>query len=239
MLKQIVRRVLGTAGLGIVRLRDPYLEIARLLGADSVRTVVDGGAYRGVTVLRSHELFRAATIHAFEPQQESFERLRSTVGQLDRVRLHAMALSDTNGEHAFFVNETAYTSSLLPARTSAMREVDRRTVPVRTLDTVMAEVGVSTVDVIKLDLQGHELAALRGAEHTLASCRALLVEVNFRQRYEGACSFEELAGFLGQRDFGLFRLYEIAAAADTGWAHADALFLRPRPPPDLQKSRDS
>ena len=71
------------------------------------------------------------------------------------------------------------------------------------------------------------LPALRGAEHALATCRKVLVEVNFRRRYEGACSFEELTGFLGARDFGLYRLYDINQAADTGWAHADALFVRP------------
>jgi FkbM family methyltransferase len=222
--------VLGAAGLGIVRVRDPYLEIARLLGASSVRNVVDGGAYRGTTVLRSHQLFPAATIHAFEPQRESFDMLRQRVGHLEQVRLHPMALSDSDGEHPFFVNETAYTSSLLRAQTEAMRQVDQRMVAVRTLDSVMAALGDPAVDVIKLDLQGHELKALQGAVHTLAGCRALLVEVNFRCRYEDACSFEELAGFLGQHDFGLYRLYEIAAAADTGWAHADALFLHPRAP---------
>lgn len=228
MFKRVVRRVLGAAGLGVVRLRDPYVEIARLLGADTVRNVVDGGAYRGVTVLRSHELFPAATIHAFEPQRESFDALRQRVGHLDYVRLHPMALSDVDGEHPFFVNETAYTSSLLRAQTQAMRQVDQRMVATRTLDSVMAALGDPAVDVIKLDLQGHELVALRGAAHTLSRCRALLVEVNFRCRYEGACSFEELSGFLGQHNFGLYRLYEIAVAADTGWAHADALFLHPR-----------
>src|SRR5699024_1466620 len=144
--------------------------------------------------------------------------------------LHPVALSDADGEGAFFVNDMAYTSSLLPARTSARQELDRRVVPVRTLDSFMAETGDPPRDAIRLALQGHELAALRGARRALGQCRALLVEVNFRQRYEGACSFEELAGFLGEHGFGLYRLYAIAAAADTGWAHADALFLRPRPP---------
>lgn len=231
MLKQLVHRVLGAAGLGIVRVRDPYREMAHALGAGSVHHVVDGGAYRGSTVLRFREVFPDASIHAFEPQQESFAALCERVGGLDRVYLHRIALSDGGGERTFFVNEAAYTSSLLPARTRAMREVGQRTVETRTLDSMMSASGSPVVDAIKLDLQGHELAALRGAERTLARCRALLVEVNFRHRYDGACSFEELAGFLGRHDFGLFRLYEIAASADTGWAHADALFLRPRPEP--------
>jgi FkbM family methyltransferase len=228
VLKQLVNRVLGAAGLGIVRVRDPYREMAQALGADSVHHVVDGGAYRGTTVLRLREVFPGATIHAFEPQQESFDFLRERVGGLDRVNLHRTALSDCNGERTFFVNEAAYTSSLLPARTRAMRQVGQRVVETRTLDAMMSAAGNPIVDAIKLDLQGHELAALRGAERVLEHCRALLVEVNFRHRYVGACSFEELAGFLGQHDFGMFRLYDIAACADTGWAHADALFLKPR-----------
>ena len=227
MLKRIVRGVLGTVGLGIVRLRDPYLEIARIVGADTVRTFVDGGAFHGHTVQHAHELFPEAIVHAFEPQHESFEILTRNVGRLDRVRLHEAALSDADGEAAFFVDEVPYMSSLLAGRMATLSQVERRKVAVRTIDSAMAEESAAPVDVIKLDLQGHELTALRGAERALTSCRALLVEVNFRRRYEGACTFEELTGFLGARDFGLYRLYDINPAADTGWAHADALFVRP------------
>ena len=227
MLKQIIRNALGVAGLGIVRLRDPYVEIARLLGATSVRTIIDGGAFHGTTVRHAHAIFPEAVIHAFEPQRESFEALTRNAGTLDRVRLHAAALSDFDGEQTFFVDAVPYMSSLLAGHSTALHQVEQRKVAVRTIDAVIAEEHAAPVDAMKLDLQGHELAALRGAERALTTCRAVLVEVNFRRRYEGACSFEELTGFLGARDFGLYRLYDINQAADTGWAHADALFVRP------------
>ena len=53
-------------------------------------------------------------------------------------------------------------------------------VEARTLDSVLAETGDPHVDVLKIDVEGAELALLRGAEHTLGDRRlfAVLVEVH-------------------------------------------------------------
>ena len=52
-------------------------------------------------------------------------------------------------------------------------------VPVRTLDGWAEEVGLTRLDVLKLDVEGAEPAVLRGARRTLARlCPALVVECN-------------------------------------------------------------
>jgi hypothetical protein len=48
-------------------------------------------------------------------------------------------------------------------------------VPVRRLDDVLDELGILRVDVIKLDIEGAEWIALRGAVNTLARCRPTLI----------------------------------------------------------------
>ncbi|HET6631279.1 MAG TPA: FkbM family methyltransferase [Rhodanobacteraceae bacterium] len=224
--KKFVHRTLRHAGLGVVRVRDPYVDMARLAGPGAVATAIDGGAYRGIATDRLRAVFPGVQVHAFEPQRESFADLCLRFANQPDVHLHDCALSDSDGEQPFFVNDVAYTSSLLAPSTPAMHTIEKRRVRTRRLDDVLAEAGGAPVDVIKLDLQGNELTALHGGQQALASCRALLTEVNFRPRYAGACSFETLAAFVDRFGLHLYRFYDICNSDDQGWLQADALFVR-------------
>ena len=79
---------------------------------------------------------------------------------------------------------------------------------------------------LKLDLQGTELAALRGASTLLPQVWAAVVEVNFVPRYEGRSRFPDIASLMENAGLPLFRLYEIHFARNGRWQFADALFLR-------------
>ena len=55
----------------------------------------------------------------------------------------------------------------------------------RTLDEIAEKVGLTTVDLLKIDAQGYELEILRGAEALLPHVMTLLFEVTFYRQYEG------------------------------------------------------
>ena len=87
-------------------------------------------------------------------------------------------------------------------------EFSQRDVPVRRLDEILPELGIDRVDCLKMDLEGHELFALRGLAGYLAAhkVKALCFEfgsgnVNSRTFFR---DFWELLTPLG------FRLYRIA-----------------------------
>jgi hypothetical protein len=83
-------------------------------------------------------------------------------------------------------------------------------VPVVALDAWVADAGVETVDFLKLDLQGYELEAMKGADRLLRECvRAVYSEAQLVELYEGAAQFSDLDLFLRARSFVLFRIQEI------------------------------
>lgn len=122
----------------------------------------DCGAYIGSTVRKviaaTDGRFRA--IHAFEPDRKSFAELEKLNAlRMPGVVLHNAAVGDTSGHIRFL--ETGTMGSHVDE--SAGNSGDT---PVVRLDDVMDE-----VTFIKMDLEGFEQRALRGAERLLRACR--------------------------------------------------------------------
>src|SRR5262249_49339909 len=74
-------------------------------------------------------------------------------------------------------------------------------VAVRSIDSLLEEHGISSVDLIKMDVEGSEYRALRGAANTLERCRpSLLIELNEEALRGCQSSTEQVKSFL--RDLG-------------------------------------
>ena len=83
-----------------------------------------------------------------------------------------------------------------------MQEVAQFPLRVLRLDDYRLDKQLPWPDLIKLDIQGYELEALRGGPECLTSAKAIVVEVSFIKYYEGQCLFHDLVTYL--TEFGLF-----------------------------------
>jgi len=222
-----IHRTMRLLGLHLQRWRDPYEVTAKFLQECPPQHIIDGGAYHGSATRRLLKLFPQARIHAFEPQTETFGELKRSLVDEPRVSLYPLALSDRCGMSQLHVNREAFTTSLLPtAQPLAMHPIGEQTVQTTTLDAWTTEHDIEAVGFLKLDLQGHELAALRGAEQMLRNTMVVLTEVNFQKRYQGSCLFHEVASFLYKHGLVLHSLFEVIPGGDGSWSLADALFAR-------------
>jgi FkbM family methyltransferase len=135
-------------------------------------TVVDAGAHVGVfTVLAAP---RCAHVVAFEPDPYNFRALRANAGQLASVRLVDKALSESVGTTTFYVTPSTIGSSMIERAGGEPRQVETTTV-----DAELAGREIRSL-VVKLNIEGAELAALEGARETLARASdvTMFVEVN-------------------------------------------------------------
>jgi FkbM family methyltransferase len=124
--------------------------------------VVDIGAHLGY--LTQLAAARGAHVWAFEPNAETRELLERGLrrGGLEaRVTVMGCALSDEPGTRRLFVSGGGDTSSLFD-HTGAERAVE---ITCRRGDDVLGDV---KIDVLKLDVEGGEVAALKGLEATLS-----------------------------------------------------------------------
>jgi FkbM family methyltransferase len=223
----LMHRMLQRLGLDVICWRDPFIDAARLLRGREVRQVIDGGAYHGQMTTLLMKAFPQATVHCFEPQPEPFAFLERVFADEGRVQLWNCALSERNGEATLHVNADAMTTSLLPTlQPEVMRPVSTHLTATVRLDDWARGHNVERIDFLKLDLQGNELGALRGATDLLdRGVKGILIECNFRQRYQEGCLHYEAARFLQERRFRFYRFYAVIVDPDGAWRQADALFL--------------
>ena len=175
LLKPLIRRHRNRRNLRLgLESRDPFV-ITRELVGPGARIVFDVGAHEGLAAKRYRELFPEATIHCFEPYPDSFEKLGRAVGGLGGIELHAFALAATEGEARFSVNRNSATNSLLASdenadiywRGDTPKTLGDLSVTTRTLDAFAAEQSIPVIDILKMDIQGGEYEALRGARALL------------------------------------------------------------------------
>lgn len=217
--------------------RDAYDAQRSLFAGRPVRTIVDAGAYVGDTPVRYAELFPDADIHALEPSPDTFAQLERFTSALPRVRRHRLAVSDATGTRTLHLNGYDPTHSLLPRPAAGRRyypaaasAVDRVTVPTITLDDFCAREHLDHVDVLKMDIQGAELLALRGAARLLREQRISVIytEVAFVRHYEAAPLFCDLSQLLAAQGYSLYDLFLQTHAANGQLRYGDAIFVSDR-----------
>lgn len=219
----------------IVEIQSGFRDMRRLLGEKKVRVIVDGGAYHGVVAQELSALYPSADVYAFEPYSLSFARLQETALHNRRIHPVRRALSSVGGVTTLYVNAQDSTNALSPVAEMGKRYQSWQTQNVRSesidairLDSWTSHEGIRTVDLLKLDLQGHELEALRGAKRLLgSSIRLIYAEVEFVKVYEQNCLFREVEAYLSGFGFRLYQLYNFASGDDNQLVCADAIFIHP------------
>ena len=130
-------------------------------------TFLDVGAHIGSVLAGVRRHSRPARLIAIEAMPDKVANLRR---RFPEVEIHEFAVGAERGQASFFVDLAQSGYSSLTARTDGSAREIR--VEVKPLDEALAGV---TVDVVKIDVEGAELAALRGATGLIAAGRPLVM----------------------------------------------------------------
>lgn len=135
--------------------------------------VFDVGANLGqYTLLAAHCVGAQGHVHSFEPSQRIFTELQFNVelnGLSDRCVLNRLAVSDAPGTAKLsrYEEGAEVFGSLGVHERSEADIVGYEEVKTLTLDGYMEQHGIGRVDFIKIDIEGAELLALKGASRLL------------------------------------------------------------------------
>jgi FkbM family methyltransferase len=159
--------------------------LAALLDRRPDALVLDVGANRGDYSALVRSLSPRPTIHAFEPHPRAFAALEARAQALG-IAAHHTALGDQAGEVSLFDYADEQGSEHASLYREVIEDAHRRrasavTVPCTTLDAVVEGLGLATIDLVKIDTEGHELAVLKGAARTLGRGAIEVIQFEFNE----------------------------------------------------------
>jgi FkbM family methyltransferase len=192
------------------------------------RTVFDVGVADGTPEL--YEAFPKAHFVLVEPVAEYAGAIEQIRQKYDS-RVFFKAVGSTPGEAEFTVDHDDPQKSSLQTRASLTRRehtLTKRKVEITTLDTILRECGdLHDPILLKIDTEGHELDALRGATELLRRADTVIAEVSVAKRFEGGYRFEDVLLFMRERGFRLVDILSIAHAdGELEPHHMDVVFKK-------------
>jgi FkbM family methyltransferase len=145
---------------------------------ESSRTIFDIGANTGIYSLVAKTANPHATVFAFEPIPRIVRKLRTNIrlNNFD-IRVCTDAVSNRDGVQTMYDSSGGhtYTASLTPEFDQNSVEVEVKTTR---LSTFIRQQGLSSVDVMKLDVETHEYEVLAGMEEYFDLMKpTLLIEI--------------------------------------------------------------
>lgn len=134
--------------------------------------VFDVGANAGFYTKMLHsqlsKLGRNAKYYLFEPNIQLNEAISKHLKGIN-YELANIALGANEGHGMFYIPKSSVRASLI--ENTILSDVHPTItvieVPIRTIDAFAQELGISKIDFLKIDVEGHELEVLQGAETLL------------------------------------------------------------------------
>jgi FkbM family methyltransferase len=188
----------------------------------NAKTIFDVGANVGQTAKTYRKLFPQADIYSFEPFPLTYYEMTNAVKGPKFYPVN-VALSDTIGEATLNIGGISQTNSMLHRATETGRSVQIQT---DTIDRFCTHRSISTLDILKIDVEGAEEKVLKGAEGMFGrgAVGAVFTEVYFDPVYEGMPLMWDLHAQLQSYGFRLHGLYSLSSSDNGRLNFGNALY---------------
>lgn len=156
-------------------------------GPEQDEAILDVGANIGLFTIRYARMFPTARVYAFEPNPGAYDRLVRNLKAnciTNAVAINA-AVADSSGTRPFFVGRLTIMGSIIESGDGATEPAFHT--EVITLDAFCRAHSITSIGLIKVNVEGAEMEVLKGAQDTLELTRALMIE----------CHSDELAKSVG------------------------------------------
>jgi FkbM family methyltransferase len=207
---------LQSRAAGLVSIQGHHLFMAPL---DRSSVVIDAGAHTGEFSREIADRF-GCLCYALEPVPELLARIPENL----RVRRFALALGGRDGEVTIHLSDNPQANSVHAAIASEFGSRGNLVARVASLENFLEQAGLQAADLLKLDIEGSELAVLEStSEETLRKIGQITVEFH-----------DFLAGFRDSRPINALKQrlrragFTCIVFSRPAGDHADTLFINRR-----------
>lgn len=228
-----IKKKFFAKGRNLVSVEEPFSLMPKLLKNCKVNGIIDAGASNGRISRRFLRWFPDAKVYAFEPNPAYLDDLKEYAKNDPRFCPQFLALSDCRGLFELNITSSRGNVSLLkPSR--HLLDVDPEGSVVETVEKVQVVAiddwvegnGNPSIEILKFDIQGNELKALKGASRTLSGSVAMVyTEVCFNPMYEEGAVFGQIDLLLREYGFDLYDFYGPKYGPNGILLWANAIFI--------------
>lgn len=150
------------------------VELFKTLAAGS-DVILDIGANIGCTALLFSEL--ASAVHAFEPSPSTFGFLTKNIKQNQKKNLfaHNVGMGSESSNTTLTFAPANRSGAFVSEGLSSNSDFRTEEISIETLDRFVSDKNISTIDFIKIDVEGFEAQVIRGGQKALAKYRPIVV----------------------------------------------------------------
>ena len=183
------------------------------------KDIIDAGAYIGDSSLAFTKL-TSANVHAFEPFEESFNKMLENIklNDVNNIVPVKASLSDINGEENIYLSGDNVQG--ITTDESYRRYDESFTIKTMTIDNYVRENDLN-VGFIKVDVEGAEQRLLKGAIETIKSQKPFLI----LSIYHNPGDFFEIKPWIEKLDLG----YNFKISKERPWTFLADTVLECRP----------
>ncbi len=185
--------------------------------------VLDIGANVGDVTIAALKSYKESKVICFEPVQSTYDGLEKRLSPYsNRVFMHKVALSNSNGTGEINIttshgaNSIAAQASLHKKYNPHVQEVGKEKIVLARLDDYHTSLPCQQIDVMKIDVEGHELDVLKGGINFITNCvDIIIIEISLMrdQSLEDQAIFEIFA-ILKKAGFRLINAIDLHRSQD-------------------------
>jgi FkbM family methyltransferase len=220
MMKAFVRQTLRTMGYQILPItsasnagsdRRPICNIKLFLEDIRSRSfipssILDVGANQGDWTRMAKDVFPEASFLLIEPQLEMRKSLDTLCTEFQDILWIEAGVGSKEGRMVQTIYDDLAASSFLPApNEDLLQSGKQREVSIVTIDSLLEKKIITIPDLVKLDIQGFELEALRGASSLFGNTELFIIEASlFSFDSPSMPLLREVIDFMGNRGYELY-----------------------------------
>lgn len=176
-----------------IKHRDKIINYLKNMG--SLKTIVDVGSHYGEFIARFISL-APDKIYSFEPNKISYDILKKNFSS-EIINIYNFGVGDENETKLLSLKRNSLMDSFLEEKKtiifylkkiifgSDIHYKNNQTIEIKKLDSLIVDLNIKNIDLLKIDVEGYELFVLNGAKKTLTITKYILIEIHDFNQYQG------------------------------------------------------